>query len=843
MSSTFVFCYENDRLTARSTVFHSAATWILEWTGSKRYYACSLCRCPRSLVLPPLQTANMTTATDSSVHAQHLGAEQHEATLQRDFSASMHSHLPHLHGSPQTVTAESITNQTAQYVGALKRETFGGDLEQESRGHKVIDKDAGLGEGDIVTKVLDDPHSVRLDGGTGKYFRSNDDTLRGDAQRRSSELPSSDMEGDENMTGNIERKGSIANTKGELSNGSNSTHYGVPPTSDATAQINPFHKLSFPEGSSPPWIAKPLVPAYENGHSDLSVAPLVHIKRVSRDTVVLIPATPAIEDIPNLPPTLQSSQATTTHFALKNDPMQQLELADGHLAVITQPEEKKHGLFGRFERAFVKSSNGGHPPEKQWFDGPSQSGLSQPPKSGDFLRQSTLGDDSTEVQGNAPPSPPISDHGVGNEHNSIPAPGQAIDYLPSHPSRILQPLGTMRATSPNVEPVSEHVTLNGHWSSAGMPPLKKSTNLSVVSTVEGTSSQRSISGQSYTTEPEPMDSMDDHQRTEGIASRNNALLRPINIGMLEGATSGNSIASAGSSPTANAAASADKAVVLAPPVLVGTTRSGSIAAIKRGLGKSSNATGSRRSSTAGSSLVDIDNRGASPVSLQAVGRRMSSDRYSQKARLSTDQYAQNGLGLGIPGNAAQGTSTVLSSASQLPPLQPPIMPERRNTTSVLSSPKAPSRSPLVSSQSQLQIPQSPNNSSGFASGLLGPKKRQMTDVPGLNGSALDPDILAEADRLRKERLNRRQRRRSESGDEANPNDGESTTGVIPSTSEETNGDAMPARARSQSKQKDRPLPAEQERVLVGNLIGEDHVNFVLMYNMLTGIRIGVSAFI
>jgi 1-phosphatidylinositol-4-phosphate 5-kinase len=31
----------------------------------------------------------------------------------------------------------------------------------------------------------------------------------------------------------------------------------------------------------------------------------------------------------------------------------------------------------------------------------------------------------------------------------------------------------------------------------------------------------------------------------------------------------------------------------------------------------------------------------------------------------------------------------------------------------------------------------------------------------------------------------------------------------------------------------------QTNVLVGNLIGEDHVNYVLMYNMLTGIRIGV----
>ncbi|KAF7312141.1 Phosphatidylinositol phosphate kinase PIPK5 [Mycena indigotica] len=33
---------------------------------------------------------------------------------------------------------------------------------------------------------------------------------------------------------------------------------------------------------------------------------------------------------------------------------------------------------------------------------------------------------------------------------------------------------------------------------------------------------------------------------------------------------------------------------------------------------------------------------------------------------------------------------------------------------------------------------------------------------------------------------------------------------------------------------------DEDKVLVGNIIGEDHVNYVLMYNMLTGIRIGVS---
>jgi 1-phosphatidylinositol-4-phosphate 5-kinase len=34
---------------------------------------------------------------------------------------------------------------------------------------------------------------------------------------------------------------------------------------------------------------------------------------------------------------------------------------------------------------------------------------------------------------------------------------------------------------------------------------------------------------------------------------------------------------------------------------------------------------------------------------------------------------------------------------------------------------------------------------------------------------------------------------------------------------------------------------ERQQVLVGNLIGEDHVNYVMMYNMLTGIRIAVSS--
>ena len=51
--------------------------------------------------------------------------------------------------------------------------------------------------------------------------------------------------------------------------------------------------------------------------------------------------------------------------------------------------------------------------------------------------------------------------------------------------------------------------------------------------------------------------------------------------------------------------------------------------------------------------------------------------------------------------------------------------------------------------------------------------------------------------------------------------------------EEALGRIVPKRRGSVGKE-------EGDKVLVGNLIGEDHVNYVLMYNMLTGIRIAVS---
>jgi 1-phosphatidylinositol-4-phosphate 5-kinase len=78
--------------------------------------------------------------------------------------------------------------------------------------------------------------------------------------------------------------------------------------------------------------------------------------------------------------------------------------------------------------------------------------------------------------------------------------------------------------------------------------------------------------------------------------------------------------------------------------------------------------------------------------------------------------------------------------------------------------------------------------------------------------------LAHSEQIRRERLERRQKK-------ANAENPLEAAAVAPQAS------SKPERKGT-----------EDPKVLVGNLIGEDHVNYVLMYNMLTGIRIGVSPY-
>ena len=84
-------------------------------------------------------------------------------------------------------------------------------------------------------------------------------------------------------------------------------------------------------------------------------------------------------------------------------------------------------------------------------------------------------------------------------------------------------------------------------------------------------------------------------------------------------------------------------------------------------------------------------------------------------------------------------------------------------------------------------------------------------TPGPDGTLgfgeLDSDILIQADQIRRERTAKRRHQEQQEAEMA------AITKVA---------------------------GRDEDKVLVGNLIGEDHVNYVLMYNMLTGIRIGVS---
>jgi len=159
-------------------------------------------------------------------------------------------------------------------------------------------------------------------------------------------------------------------------------------------------------------------------------------------------------------------------------------------------------------------------------------------------------------------------------------------------------------------------------------------------------------------------------------------------------------------------------------------------------------------------------------------------------------------GFPVP-QSRKGSGGSLSRLSSLvAPLPSSVQPPRifRRSTNPTSYPN-PQRSPLVHSHSTF---------------LPSPIMRSQTMVPGLDGAALDSDILLQSEAIRRERLERRQKR-------AGAKDNLLEGGEI--------------RRKSEMKE---PKKMEEARVLVGNLIGEDHVNYVLMYNMLTGIRIGVS---
>lgn len=147
-------------------------------------------------------------------------------------------------------------------------------------------------------------------------------------------------------------------------------------------------------------------------------------------------------------------------------------------------------------------------------------------------------------------------------------------------------------------------------------------------------------------------------------------------------------------------------------------------------------------------------------------------------------------------------------------LQPPQLgthrPARRNTTG--SAATSLSARPSKSSPLQHRHGQALDDTDAYTAAHSASHAQMLGLTPGPDGALgfgeLDTDILLQADQIRRERTAKRRQQEQQEAE-------------------------MAALSKATSK--------DDNKVLVGNLIGEDHANYVLMYNMLTGIRIGVSS--
>ncbi|KAJ3879307.1 SAICAR synthase-like protein [Lentinula edodes] len=159
----------------------------------------------------------------------------------------------------------------------------------------------------------------------------------------------------------------------------------------------------------------------------------------------------------------------------------------------------------------------------------------------------------------------------------------------------------------------------------------------------------------------------------------------------------------------------------------------------------------------------------------------------------------------------QSTTTVPQSEY----LQPPpisshnIRPHRRNTTgSVAPIGVIPARTTRTSLTSQYNQYPSQSHSYSYSNQLYDDSIIQPSDN-------VEDDIQAHAEKIRRERQEKRAKQ----------------------------AEAEAAFTREAGLRRETTVGGARKGEnypLVGNLIGEDHVNYVLMYNMLTGIRIGVS---
>lgn len=474
-----------------------------------------------------------------------------------------------------------------------------------------------------------------------------------------------------------------------------------------------------------------------------TLVPAVHIKRVSKDRVELVPANES-----EVSARVTSNGGDVQHVGIRDKLLGRVGKAFGFGHESENVGERNGGpVVGRSNPPVDHRAGGGGP---------------------DFSPQPIGDDDVRDVGGTLPPSPPISE----NELDPLDA--------SSNDARAT----TQRRSQ---SPPAPHSLLTGNGEGEG----------------EGGHGLMTA----FTDEPEAM-TPTTAIGSNGILEAPITLAPPISIEPKEpspgAAMTAESSSTQYTSVPGPAGAALNPAITSSFAGWTGPTRSGSIAAVKK-------RTPSGVAATAAS--------GGAPSSSQT--RAASASVAEQSIQASPSMLPQP-----LPRSSFSSTTSTLA---------PPSQAIRRNTftnASFASTSTSNARIPLTHSVSQSEIP-------GVASG----SRRQKVEVPGLDGSALDWDIVAETERLRRERLSRRQKKKTppvefDGSPEAAGGLATNEDQTLPLPPPPRIVDAQASPKSGQRKMSEREQ--EQERVLVGNLIGEDHVNFVLMYNMLTGIRIGVS---
>ncbi|SPO35736.1 related to phosphatidylinositol-4-phosphate 5-kinase [Pseudozyma flocculosa] len=192
------------------------------------------------------------------------------------------------------------------------------------------------------------------------------------------------------------------------------------------------------------------------------------------------------------------------------------------------------------------------------------------------------------------------------------------------------------------------------------------------------------------------------------------------------------------------------------------------------------------------------------------------------------------------------TGAVPVPASAAPPARQ--MPPRRNTTGSSLHTRRPASASSLSQRSG----RSSREREALPGGMGGTSPwfvdaQQGLASPGGEGSSLalrtgdaafDEEAAKHAEQLRRDRRAKEQKARAAaaSGDSEGALAEKEATGLSALTRSRTGREA---RQRGDD-HAHHHHNNDEPKVLVGNLIGEDHANYVLMYNMLTGIRIGVS---